>query len=130
MGVRIASVTIECGDVRRLADFWAAVLGYVPRGEIVPEGGVEGGVIQDPADRDVELMFLRVPPGTARTSRSLLIVGADDRDGEVRRLIALGAVPVEAGASSLPGTPLKDPEGNLFSVFQTPEDSPLKSWRT
>ena len=129
MGIRIASVTIECADVRRLADFWAAALGYEPRGEILPEGGVRGGVIQDPADRDVELMFLRVPPGTPRPPRSVLVVGADDRDAEVHRLVALGAVPAEAGASSLPGTVLRDPEGNLFSVFQTAEDNPLSSWR-
>jgi catechol 2,3-dioxygenase-like lactoylglutathione lyase family enzyme len=59
MTVRIASVTIDCADVRRLTDFWSAALGFVPRGEIRDQGGLEGGVIEDPNDRDVELVFFR-----------------------------------------------------------------------
>lgn len=130
MNIRIASVTIECTNVRRLTDFWSAALGYVPRGEISDEGGIGGGVIEDPNDRDVELMFIRVPEGTAAKNRIRLIVGADDKEAEVQRLIGLGATEIERGTSSLPGTVMRDPEGNEFSVFQTEKDNPVKSWRT
>ncbi len=130
MTVRIASVTIECVDVRRLTDFWSAALDYVPRGEIRDTGGIEGGVIEDPIDRDVELVFIQVPGGNTVNNRIRLIVGADDKDAEVRRLIGLGATEAEASASSLPGTVMRDPEGNEFSVFQTEEDNRIKSWRT
>lgn len=130
MNIRIASVTIECTNVRRLADFWSAALDYLPRGEISDEGGIGGGVIEDPNDRDVELMFIRVPEGTAAKNRIRLIVGADDKEAEVQRLIGLGAAEIERGTSSLPGTVMRDPEGNEFSVFQTEKDNPVKSWRT
>ncbi len=130
MTVRIASVTIDCADVRRLTDFWSAALGFVPRGEIRDQGGLEGGVIEDPSDRDVELVFFQVPGGNSGNSRIRLIVGADDMVAEVQRLIGLGATKVEGGASSLPGTVMRDPEGNEFSVFQTEEGNSVKSWRT
>lgn len=130
MNIRIASVTIECTNVRRLADFWSAALDYLPRGEISDEGGIGGGVIEDPNDRDVELMFIRVPEGTAAKNRIRLIVGADDKEAEVQRLIGLGAAEIERGTSSLPGTVMRDPEGNEFSVFQTEESNSVKSWRT
>jgi predicted enzyme related to lactoylglutathione lyase len=130
MTVRIASVTIECADVRRLADFWSAALDYVPRGEMSDEGGVEGGVIEDPNDRDVELMFIRAPQGKIVENRSILIVGANDLEAEVQRLIGLGAAEATQSTSSLPGTVLRDPEGNEFSVFQTAEGNSVKTWRT
>ncbi|MDQ2742887.1 MAG: VOC family protein [Chloroflexota bacterium] len=129
MTVRIATVTIECSDVRRLADFWSAALGYVPRGEISEAGGLEG-VIEDPNDRDVELMFIQVPEEKAVTNSIRLIVGADDKEAEMRRLIGLGAAEVGRSILSPLGTVMRDPEGNEFCVFQTAEDNAVKSWRT
>lgn len=129
MSVRIASVAIECVDVRQMADFWlAALLDYVPRGEISEEGGVEFGVIEDPKDRDVELMFIKVPEGKAVKNRVGLVVGTDDIEAEMQRLVGLGATVIEQqSGASMPV--LSDPEGNEFSVFQTWAGNSIKSWR-
>jgi predicted enzyme related to lactoylglutathione lyase len=113
-----------------MAQFWSAALGYTPRGEITQAGGMMGGVIEDPNDRDVELMFLRVPEGTPQTGRTVMIVGADDLDGEIQRLTGLGATRADANPLSLPGTVLRDPEGNDFCVFQTDAGNGLATWRT
>jgi predicted enzyme related to lactoylglutathione lyase len=130
MHARIATMTVECSDVRRLAEFWSAVLGYVPRGEITEVGGLAGGVIEDPNDRDVELMFLRVPEGTAVQGRALMILGVDDLEAEIQRFIGLGATQADGNPLSLPGTVLRDPEGNTFCVFGTDEGNRLETWRT
>ncbi|MBV9281261.1 MAG: VOC family protein [Chloroflexi bacterium] len=123
MAIRIASVTVDCADVRVMTEFWSAALGYVESGH--PDEGV--GVVEDPRDRDVELVFVRVPEGKAGKNRVHLDIGADDREAEVRRLIDLGAEKVETFEG---WTVMRDPEGNEFCVLQAAAGDPVESWRT
>lgn len=123
MALRIASVTIDCADVQRMTDFWSAALGY-QTGE---ERDDEAGDVFDPRDRDVELVFVRVPEGKMVKNRVHLDIGADDRGAEVARLEALGATTVETIRT---WTVMRDPEGNEFCVVQVAEDDPLEDWRT
>lgn len=123
MALRIASVTFDCNDVHALADFWSAALGYVRNGDRVDEFAV----VEDPRNRDVELVFVRVPEGKAVKNRVHLDIGADDREAEVRRLEGLGAKRVERLEQ---WTVMRDPEGNEFCVIQASPDDPIESWRT
>jgi catechol 2,3-dioxygenase-like lactoylglutathione lyase family enzyme len=123
MPLRIASVTIDCRDVQVMVDFWSSALGYVPGDR--PREGLGG--VEDPSDRDVELVFVEVPERKTAKNRVHLDIGANDRGAEVRRLVGLGAVEVQAFDG---WTVMCDPEGNEFCVIQAPEGDPMELWRT
>lgn len=106
-----------------MAAFWAPALGYV--GSREPTDNV--ATVEDPRDRDVELVFVRVPEAKTVKNRVHLDLGTNDRDAEVQRLIDLGAEQVER----LPDwTVMRDPEGNEFCVIQIPPENPVEKWRT
>jgi hypothetical protein len=127
-------VTFDCADPGRLAEFWAAALGYVvqppPDGyeswpafltEIgVPESEWESrSAAVDQAGTGPRLFFQRVPEPKAAKNRVHLDVnvGHDRVDGEVSRLEGLGAAVlrrVDAGPERW--VVLADPEGNEFCV--------------
>jgi catechol 2,3-dioxygenase-like lactoylglutathione lyase family enzyme len=119
--LRIASVTIDCHDVERLVRFWAEVLHYR-----VTDLRPEAGTVEDPGDRDVEIVFVRVPEGKTVKNRVHLDLGADDMEHEVHRLVGLGA---ERGDKIGDWTVMRDPEGNEFCVIQVSPDDPVESWR-
>jgi catechol 2,3-dioxygenase-like lactoylglutathione lyase family enzyme len=121
--LRIASVTVDCRDVARMVDFWSQALGY----SVGPEADDESGTVEDPNDRDVEIVFIRVPEEKSVKNRVHFDLGADDRAVEVERLVGLGAEP--AGDYSN-WTVMRDPEGNEFCVIQVAEGDSVASWRT
>lgn len=121
--LRIGSVTIDCADVARLAAFWSEALGYTSN---VGEGG-GFATVEDPADRDVEIVFVRVPEGKSGKNRVHIDIGANDRDAEVARLVELGAEEVERFPD---WTVMRDPEGNEFCIVQAAADDPVEQWRT
>ncbi len=123
MVLRIASVTFDCKDPRVMAAFWAAALGYVPGGEY----SEEVAIIEDPRNRDVELVFVRVPEPKLVENRVHLDIDADDMATEVQRLVDLGAQP---GERTWDWTVMHDPERDGFCVIQTSADDPVETWRT
>lgn len=123
MPLRIASVTIDCHDVSTMVRFWSAALGYTP----VDRGGGDSGSVEDPHDRDVELLFLRVPEGKSIKNRVHLDLGADNREVEVQRLVDLGATVIQVFPT---WTVMGDPEGNEFCVCDVSPDDPIELWRT
>ena len=74
----------------------------------------------------MELVFVRVPEEKAVKNRVHLDLGADDREAEVQRLLALGARRVADHGS---WTVMQDPEGNEFCVVQAPPEDPVSGWR-
>lgn len=132
-------VTVDATDPHRLADFWAAVLGYqVEDGsafirqmldagvasddDVVEHNGMlawkTGAAIRHPAGAR-RLLFMAVPePKTVKNRWHIdLNVGRDRIDAEVARLVGLGARELyrvdEPGAFH---TTLADPERNEFCV--------------
>ncbi|MGI8824874.1 MAG: VOC family protein [Chloroflexota bacterium] len=122
MALRIASVTIDCHDTQLLANFWTAALGYDQS-----EATTEAATAEDPRDRDVELVFVRVPEAKTVKNRVHIDIGADDMEAEVERVRGLGAERVETFKN---WTVMRDPEGNEFCIVQVPESDPIESWRT
>ena len=113
--VRVGSVVIDCNDFDAMFAFWSTALGYVPRDE--PEPGWV--VLKDPDGTGVQVSLQVVPEPRVGKNRLHFDLYTDGRDGEVERLLALGAM-------RHPRTPepdedfivLEDPEGNLFCVIQ------------
>ncbi len=134
-------VTIDSTAPHPLADWWAEALGWErhPADEafirrMVEEGHasesdtmrhngelvwVEGAAIRHPAGTAPRVLFQLVPEGKTVKNRVHLDlrVGADRREAEVARLLALGATELwRARQGPLEWDVLADPEGNEFCV--------------
>jgi catechol 2,3-dioxygenase-like lactoylglutathione lyase family enzyme len=113
MNLSVGGIVIDCADPHSLAEFWTRALGM----EIgFDAGGQFVGLV--PADRSKPYLGLqKVPEERAGKNRVHLDLRTPDREGEVARLVALGA---ERGEDhSPPGlewTVMRDPEGNEFCV--------------
>jgi hypothetical protein len=123
MASRITELVLDSRDPAALAAWWAEVLGYEVRGseddgaiEIGPPGQGEKGPVPT-------LVFVPVADPTPGKLRLHLDLNATDReqDGELDRLLALGATPVDVGQGPLSDTMtwhvLADPEGNEFCLL-------------
>jgi hypothetical protein len=112
--VRVGSVVIDCNDFPRMLSFWAAVLGYVPREE--PEEG--WAVLRDPDDVNVQISLQKVPEPRIGKNRLHLDLYTSDPDGEIERLLGLGARRYErVPQPDEDFITLEDPEHNLFDVI-------------
>jgi hypothetical protein len=124
--LRLTEIVIDCADPARLAAFWAGALGYhVTRAE---DGQVEiGPWAEEPEDLAEQvrrapaaptLVFVPVPEAKARKNRLHLdLRPTGSPEEELRRLLDLGARPVDIGQGDVPWTVLADPEGNEFCLL-------------
>ena len=134
-------IAIDCADPHLLARFWAEVMGYeVEDHHDLVQQMLDAGYAQAEEDateidgrlawrtaaacRDRDgvlprLLFQQVPEAKSVKNRVHLDlhVGAEQRDAEVERLMALGATRLWEGEQG-PHTwvTLADPEGNEFCV--------------
>jgi catechol 2,3-dioxygenase-like lactoylglutathione lyase family enzyme len=115
--VRVGSIVLRVDDLERQAEFWAAALDYVPREEnsddfvlLRPRDGVGPNLSLDKHRSE-----LHVPP------RIHLDLYTDNQDGEVKRLLALGAteIPWSKRPPDADYVILADPEGNRFCLVDT-----------
>src|SRR5947209_8006661 len=108
MGAVLREVIIDCQNPRRVADFWAAVLGWT-----VQEEGDSCWMSATGAPfPDLLLVFVPVPDNKSTKNRIHLDVSpvGCERDEEVARLEALGATRVDVGQGEQPWAVLADPE--------------------
>ncbi len=119
MASRIVTLTIDCADPKRVADFWCVALGFELKD--IDEYGVE---IADPAGAAPPLLFIVVPEGKSAKNRLHLDLRPPrSMAEEVERLKVAGATQqrhVEEGGSFW--TVMLDPEGNEFCVLRGPKD--------
>jgi len=107
-------ITVDCSDVRAVAGFWSAALER-------PVGSQNEDVAEIPGSETESAgwLFIRVPEGKTAKNRLHIDFGTADREAEVARLLALGAIRIgdydEWGAV---WTTLADVEGNEFCVVQ------------
>ncbi len=123
MSLRIAVMSIDARDPGRVADFWAAALGW----DAWPDPD-EGGVSLAPPDSTgpsgvggPSIDVLSVPDDKTVKNRLHLDLRADGttQAEEVDRLLALGATRVDVGQRpDVSWVVLADPEGNEFCVLQ------------
>ncbi len=128
------NITFACEEPVRLAEFWAAALGYEPidvppevaaeaekaieRGELDPTGWA---MLANPEGTGPRLLFQRRPKTPTEHIPIHLDIHSDDRRSEVERLTGLGATFVEERSQKIGPyeefwTVMKDPEGNGFCV--------------
>jgi len=127
MTVTIAAVAFDCRDALVVGRFWSAAIGR----PLDPEASSDFASIgfsgrRDRSgwrlaerDADPTWLFARVPESRTVKSRLRLDVIATDLEGEIARLVQLGATRVadreEYGYS---WTLMADPQGNEFDVGQ------------
>ena len=113
--IHIEMVTVDARDPGALAEWWARQTG----GEV--RDGFEGDdfVVVVPGGGGPHLGFQRVSEPTPGKNRVHLDLTAADRDLEVDRLLAEGALEVARHeVSGFSWVVLSDPEGNQFCVSQ------------
>jgi len=119
MAVRIKSITFECADPYRLAQFWLQLTGF---GEAPDHGNAPGdreAVLLSP-DGSLALLFSAVPePRHVKNRLHLdLVPVTGRRDEEVGQLVRIGARMVDDQRQPDGGgwVVLADPEGNEFCI--------------
>lgn len=108
----IGSIVMDCDDFPRMMAFWQAALHYVPRE--APED--ESVVLKDPAGRGPNVAINRTSEGPLDEYRLHLDLYTFDPEGEVERLLRLGATLKRAAREGSDFVTLADPDGNLFDV--------------
>jgi hypothetical protein len=130
MTLRVQCLCVDSRDPERIAQFWAAALGwritFSKPDQVVLEpavGSPEDGVAAD-------ILFLLVPEGkTVKNRLHLDLRPSDDQQAEVRRLQELGATLVSVGQEGnckADWIVMADPEGNEFDVlvpFGAPDEA-------
>ncbi|HVD26576.1 MAG TPA: VOC family protein [Gaiellaceae bacterium] len=130
----LSNVTFACAEPVRLAEFWAAALGYEPvepppeavaavdqaveAGELDPTGWA---MLVNPDGTGPRLLFQRRPKSQTTDIPIHLDLKSEERGAEVERLTGLGATFVAERSQKIGPfeefwTVMKDPEGNGFCV--------------
>jgi predicted enzyme related to lactoylglutathione lyase len=118
----IGSISFDCADPFKLAQFWSQVVQWPLDEEPGPDDNEVG---LTPPDGHPMLLFIRVPEDKAVKNRLHLDVVPQDRtrDEEVQRLLELGARIVDDRRQPNGGwAVMADPEGNEFCVERGPID--------
>jgi hypothetical protein len=124
MTSRISHTTIDVHDAYAMSSWWKEVLGYT---DLPGDPNVEGEdecMIIDPISGH-RLLFIEVEERKASNRVHLDLTPTDRRrDGEIERVLALGATRV-ADRRNDDGTGwmvLADPEGNEFCILRSDEE--------
>jgi catechol 2,3-dioxygenase-like lactoylglutathione lyase family enzyme len=112
--VRVGSVVIDVKDFPKMAAFWQEALGYRQVRPPVPDDPFL--ILRDPAGKGPNVSIDGMEPYRNRIHLDLY---TDDPEGEVERLLRLGAAVFRPREPGEDFTVLEDPEGNLFCVVDT-----------
>lgn len=111
----IVSLTLDCNDLDREADFWAAALRY----EVVERHDDCAALAPGSPLGGPRLYLQRVPEPKAVKNRMHVDWEVEDMEGEAVRLEALGATRCGGGSlGRVRWISMQDPEGNEFCVEQ------------
>jgi predicted enzyme related to lactoylglutathione lyase len=116
MANTLFAVTVDCADTRRVATFWADVLGWtIAEGESSQDHTV---LLADDATREPRLVFNKVPEPKVVKDRLHLDIITDTFDTEAERLVELGARRVnDLRSGSSRWATFVDVEGNEFDLI-------------
>lgn len=121
MALSMQCLTVDSHNPKKLAEFWAEVLGW-SLGEDCNENEwwIERELGDPKKTGFPDILFLKVPDDKVVKNRLHLDLRPDDQDAEVARLEKLGARRIEIGQSNYEKTTwvvMADPEGNEFCVL-------------
>jgi Glyoxalase-like domain len=116
--LRVGSIVTDCVEFDKMMAFWQEALHYAPK--YPPDDGWV--ILRDPDGSGPNLSLNRVRKKTPGRNNLHLDLYSADREGEVKRLLKIGAKrhrqtydPEEDFRV------LEDPDGNLFCVVQLPK---------
>lgn len=112
MSLEWEQTIVDARDPEALGHWWTRALGWV----VVNDAADEFEIRPSP-DRLPGLLFAAVADRKVTKNRLHLDFRPDDRDGEVQRLLELGATRVDVGQGEQSWVVLADPEGNEFCVL-------------
>lgn len=115
--IRIGSIVIDCDNFDRMMNFWQEALHYVPK--YPPKNGWV--ILKDPDGRGPNVSINRTSEGHLEQYRLHLDLYTEDQEGEVKRLIGLGATLLRTPEQGEDFVVLGDPDGNPFCVVQLPK---------
>lgn len=119
MTVQLAAVTFDCEDALTVGTFWSQALGRPLDGHSTSGFATIGMANGHATGGSNAWMFARVPEPRSAKNRMHVDLVAPDREGEVGRLIDLGAKRGDDHeAWGIAWTVMQDPEGNEFCVAQ------------
>jgi hypothetical protein len=114
MKLNMGGITIDCAEPRKLAEFWKRALDL----EVLLDVDGYYLMLHSPANPAQPYLGLQqVAEEKSGKNRVHIDFSTDEPDGEIARLVALGAV--ASDRHEVPGltwTVLLDPEGNEFCV--------------
>jgi len=117
MASRLYSITVDARDPRKLAGFWAEVLGYERTFES-EEGDEEYEVVLSPVDGSGnDILFGKAADEKSVKNRIHFDLAPTDQAAEVERVLGLGATKVDIGQGEPTWVVLADPEGNEFCIL-------------
>src|SRR6187399_3164244 len=112
--LKIGNITFDCENPPRVAEFWAAALGYE-----IKDANDYFAEVAAPSGALPNLLFITVPESRTVKNRVHVDLGSDDREAEVARLVGLGATRGDTHTIyGITWTVLQDPEGNELCVGQ------------
>jgi hypothetical protein len=119
MSVTLFSVSVDCRDAGKLADFWGQVLDRAVDPDATDEFATIG--MQPGASDGAVWMFHRVPEAKTVKNRLHMDFVAADLEDEVARLLTVGATHLgDVAEGGYRWATLADPEGNEFDVVAAP----------
>jgi predicted enzyme related to lactoylglutathione lyase len=121
MATRLVHMVIDAQDTSRLAQFWAAALGWEVGFDKPGEAAVWPAGFDYPGPGALPLVLVPVPePKTVknRIHLDLASQSAAHQEELVGLVRDLGAVPADVGQGDVPWVVLADPEGNEFCVLE------------
>ena len=113
-------IVVDCSDLNRSAQFWAAVLGYTA-------GDLTGGPYRSltpVSGAGIDVLLQRVPDVKREKNRLHLDLRTPDLEAEVARVADLGAILLTSQPVVEDGWRwhvLGDPDGNEFCVLEPPD---------
>lgn len=120
MSTTLYSITFDCADAGRVAEFWAAVLDRKVDDGATSEFASIG--VADDAALPPHWTFNQVPESKQVKNRVHVDLTSAGRDREVKRLIDLGATHIaDLDEDGSRWTTLADPEGNEFDIIEQQE---------
>ena len=113
MSLTWEELVIDSRDFKALGSWWSEALGWA----IVEQNEYELE-LRNPSGAGPTILFLNVPEAKTVKNRLHLDFVPDDQDGEIERLIGLGASRVDIGQGETSWVVMADPEGNEFCVLR------------
>ena len=120
MPCTFTELSIDAADPRRIADWWAEVLGYTVLD--ATDDGVEIGAANGALPT---LVFVKVPEAKRVKNRLHIDLNASagsTQEEELQRLLELGAKQVDVGQKGVSWHVLADLEGNEFCLLRRTVD--------